>query len=215
MHVDHPAERCGPRRMRRMRRMRLATVLLSATAIAAGATAAIVTAGATSAPTTSQENTDALRYAASSSEVSSEVSSSGPPTQTPIPTPTPTTTPTALYDTAASPCSLSAVACVDIGAKKAWLQDADGVTRGPVPIETGQPGHLTPTGVFHVSWKADYTESTIYGLPMPHAVFFAAGGIAFHEGPLDSPSHGCVHLTAADATAFFAALNRGDEVDVW
>ena len=69
--------------------------------------------------------------------------------------------------------------------------------------------------MFHVSWKAAYTVSTIYDIPMPHAVFFAAGGIAFHEGALDSPSHGCVHLDAADATAFFDALKPGDEVDVW
>ena len=48
-----------------------------------------------------------------------------------------------------------------------------------------------------------------------HAVFFAAGGIAFHEGPLDVPSHGCVHLAAADAIAFFDALKPGNEVDVW
>jgi L,D-transpeptidase catalytic domain len=119
------------------------------------------------------------------------------------------------YDTHASPCRPTASACVDIGAKKAWLQHDGKVVRGPVPIETGQPGHETPTGTFHVSWKAVYTTSTIYGLPMPHAVFFAAGGIAFHQGPLDSPSHGCVHLGAADAAAFYNALNRGDEVDVW
>ena len=122
---------------------------------------------------------------------------------------------TPAYDTQDSPCSAMASACVDIAAKKAWLQDSSGVTFGPVPIETGQAGHETPTGTFHVSWKALYTVSTIYGIPMPHAVFFAAGGIAFHEGPLDVPSHGCVHLAAADAIAFFDALKPGNEVDVW
>jgi lipoprotein-anchoring transpeptidase ErfK/SrfK len=77
------------------------------------------------------------------------------------------------------------------------------------------PGHPTPTGSFHVAWKAEYTRSTIYDIPMPYSVFFATGGIAFHEGPLDEPSHGCVHLAHADAQAFFAALKVGDQVVVW
>lgn len=34
--------------------------------------------------------------------------------------------------------------------------------------------------------------------PMPYSVFFAPGGIAFHEGSLTEDSHGCVRL-AADA----------------
>jgi lipoprotein-anchoring transpeptidase ErfK/SrfK len=76
-------------------------------------------------------------------------------------------------------------------------------------------GHPTPTGSFHVAWKAGYTRSTIYDIPMPYSVFFATGGIAFHEGPLDEPSHGCVHLSHADAQAFFATLKVGDQVVVW
>lgn len=119
------------------------------------------------------------------------------------------------YDTAGSPCPKEAAACVDVTAKKAWLQSDGVVTRGPVSMEPGQPGHMTPLGTFHVSWKAEYTVSTLYGIPMPYAVFWADGGIAFHEGPLDTPSHGCVHLAEADAKAFFDALDKGDEVFVW
>jgi hypothetical protein len=128
---------------------------------------------------------------------------------------TPIAAPTPPYDTDDAPCPATAAACVDIDAKKAWLQDDDGVVRGPVSIQTGTPGHVTPVGSFQVAWKAAYTTSTIYGLPMPYSVFFASGGIAFHEGPLDVPSHGCVHLTHGDAQAFFAALQPGDEVVVW
>ena len=123
--------------------------------------------------------------------------------------------PTQTYDPATKPCRPTASACVDIAAGKAWLQVGGHVIRGPVPINTGTPAHPTPTGTFHVAWKAEYTRSTIYDIPMPYSVFFAAGGIAFHEGPLTEHSHGCVHLDHDDAQAFFAALKVGDEVDVW
>jgi lipoprotein-anchoring transpeptidase ErfK/SrfK len=97
----------------------------------------------------------------------------------------------------------------------AWLQHAGHPSYGPVPVSTGGPSQRTPHGVFHVVWKdAEHTSST-YGTDMPYAVFFAAGGIAFHAGPTDEPSHGCVHLPAASAPVFFAALDRGDRVEVF
>ena len=49
---------------------------------------------------------------------------------------------------------------------------------------------------------------------MPWAVFFAPGGIAFHEGRKETPSAGCVRLSAADAEIFFHALQIGDRVEV-
>lgn len=130
-------------------------------------------------------------------------------------TSSPTLAPTPTYDTDTKPCPPRASACVDIAAAKAWLQTNGRVTRGPVQISTGMEGHPTPTGSFHVAWKAEYTRSTIYDIPMPYSVFFASGGIAFHEGSLDEPSHGCVHLIHSDAQAFFAALKVGDQVVVW
>ena len=45
-------------------------------------------------------------------------------------------------------------------------------------------------------------------------VFFAEGGIAFHEGDMDTPSAGCIKLNNADAQAWFAYLQVGDEVQV-
>ena len=82
-------------------------------------------------------------------------------------------------------------------------------------MATGGQGQRTPRGTFHVVWKdAEHTSST-YGTDMPFSVFFAAGGIAFHGGPIDEPSHGCVHLPAAAAPVFFGALARGDRVEVF
>jgi len=67
-----------------------------------------------------------------------------------------------------------------------------------------------------VAWKAGPTYmSTIYHELIPWAVFFAPGGIAFHEGSLTSSSHGCVHLTMADAYYYNHHLFTGDEVVVF
>jgi lipoprotein-anchoring transpeptidase ErfK/SrfK len=103
---------------------------------------------------------------------------------------------------------------VRLSTKQAWLEDHGRATFGPVRIMYGAPGLDTPTGTFHVIWKAAELISNIYGTPMPHSVFFAPGGIAFHEGSLTEYSHGCVHLSASDATTFFNALEPGAVVQV-
>jgi lipoprotein-anchoring transpeptidase ErfK/SrfK len=107
---------------------------------------------------------------------------------------------------------------VDLAAHITWLQSGGKVTFGPVRMEPGPPGtpHATPRGTFHVSWKAgpDFI-STTYREPMPWPVFFAPGGIAFHGGSLTRPSHGCVHLTVADARYYNAHLPIGAEVVVF
>jgi len=76
------------------------------------------------------------------------------------------------------------------------------VTFGPVQMEPGPPGtaSATPAGTFQVAWKAgpNYV-STTYHEAMPWATFFAPDGIAFHGGSLTTWSHGCVHLTVANA----------------
>jgi lipoprotein-anchoring transpeptidase ErfK/SrfK len=88
------------------------------------------------------------------------------------------------------------------------------VTRGPVHIMTGDQDDPTPIGRFTVQWKAEQYTSRQYLVQMPYSVFFADGGIAFHQGNPNNPSAGCVHLSAADAQAWFAALEVSDEVQV-
>ena len=129
-------------------------------------------------------------------------------------------TPVHVARTSASPglpsgCSPRAEACVSTGQRLAWLQHEGRLAFGPVRITIGTPSQPTPRGAFHVVWKDEEHTSTLYGVDMPYSVFFAAGGIAFHQGPLDQPSHGCVHLTAVAASAFFAALQPGDRVEVF
>jgi L,D-transpeptidase catalytic domain len=114
-----------------------------------------------------------------------------------------------------TPCTAVARACVDLDENEAWLIGPDGeVERGPVDISPGGKGKETPTGDFRVYWKHQDHWSREYDAPMPWSVFFAPGGIAFHEGSLESPSGGCVRLDADDAAAFFTSLQVGDVVQV-
>lgn len=114
-----------------------------------------------------------------------------------------------------TPCTESARACVDVDGKQAWLIEDGDVVRGPVPISTGGEGRETPRGDFTVDWKnKNHHSSEFDGAPMPFAVFFAPGGIAFHEGNLDSGSAGCVRMAHDDAEAWFGFLQVGDPVQV-
>ena len=116
-------------------------------------------------------------------------------------------------------CPAAAAACVDLARHITWLQSDGRVTFGPVRMEPGKPGsgpHATPAGTFHVQWKAgpDFV-SDIYNEPMPWATFFAPGGVAFHGGSLTHWSHGCVHLTVANAHYYNENLPIGAEVVVF
>jgi len=113
-----------------------------------------------------------------------------------------------------TPCTATAKACVDIAEGRAWLFDDGSVTRGPAHIMTGDQDDPTPIGTFHVQWKAEQYTSRQYLVQMPYSVFFADGGIAFHEGRQDTSSGGCVKLGHEDAVAWFAYLQVGDEVQV-
>jgi lipoprotein-anchoring transpeptidase ErfK/SrfK len=114
-----------------------------------------------------------------------------------------------------TPCTAVARACVDLDENEAWLIGADGeIERGPVDISPGGEGKETPTGDFRVLWKHQDHWSREYDAPMPWSVFYAPGGIAFHQGSLESSSGGCVRLDPGDAEAFFSYLQVGDVVQV-
>ena len=133
-----------------------------------------------------------------------------------------------------TPCTKAAVACVSLGENRSWLFRKDLTTgetvidHGPVPIRSGGPGKETPLGDFHVQWKHKNHRSGEFfvphgcvkgtvgceGAPMNWAVFFADGGIAFHEGTLAIRSSGCVRLSAKDAEFYYTALHLGDKVEI-
>ncbi|WIX76445.1 L,D-transpeptidase [Amycolatopsis carbonis] len=115
---------------------------------------------------------------------------------------------------ATAPCSAQAKACVQLHTGTAWLMDNGNVVRGGVPITVGKPAYPTPAGTFHVQYKDIDHYSKQFNGPMPYSVFFTTTGVAFHQGSLKVQSHGCVHLSHADAVAFYNALHPGDVVQV-
>ncbi|WP_344426409.1 L,D-transpeptidase [Pseudonocardia ailaonensis] len=114
-----------------------------------------------------------------------------------------------------TPCTVTAKACVDLAHREAWLIVDGKVSRGPVRMMPGDRADPTPVGTFTVQWKdQNHISDMPNHAPMPFSVFFADGGVAFHEGSLQNPSYGCVHLTHDDAVAFFDYLQVGDQVQV-
>ncbi|MBF6086341.1 L,D-transpeptidase [Nocardia cyriacigeorgica] len=112
-----------------------------------------------------------------------------------------------------APCAPEARACLRLSTNEAWLIDNGRVVFGPTPISHGMPGYETPPGVFDVDFKRPFHWSTMHHAPMRWAVFFN-NDIAFHVGPVEHTSHGCVRMTEAGAHRFFEYLNVGDRVDV-
>ncbi|MGH3196852.1 MAG: L,D-transpeptidase [Streptosporangiaceae bacterium] len=151
----------------------------------------------------------------------------GPVAAIGLASPSPRATPDAAAAAAGSPrlsprarrsCPAAASACVDLSDHLTWLQSDGRVTYGPVRMEPGPPGtpHATPRGTFRVQWKAGANYiSTEYDEPMPYAVFFAPGGVAFHGGSLTNASHGCVHLDNGSARYYHDHLPVGAEVVVF
>ena len=147
------------------------------------------------------------------------------PAQIGVPSPEPRATPHATAAGTPTPsarirssCPAAATACVDLEHHLTWLQSDGHVTYGPVSMEPGPPGtrQATPRGTFHVQWRAGANYiSTEYHVPIPYAVFFAPGGVAFHGGSLDTPSHGCVHLDIGSARYYHDHLPTGAEVAVF
>jgi lipoprotein-anchoring transpeptidase ErfK/SrfK len=116
---------------------------------------------------------------------------------------------------AAAPCGSTAAACINLSTQQAWLMNGGRVTYGPTPITSGKPGYRTPSGTFTVLWKDRHHRSRAYNnAPMPYSVFFTQSGIAFHQGSLRAPSHGCVHLGHSAAVTFFNKLAVGEVVQV-
>lgn len=115
---------------------------------------------------------------------------------------------------AGTPCTASARACVSIAQRTTWLIEDGRVSYGPVTMRPGDAADPTPRGTFAVQWKAEQWTSRESYTQMPYSVFFADGGVAFHEGGMDSPSAGCVKLNRTEAQHYFATLQVGDQVQV-
>jgi hypothetical protein len=111
-------------------------------------------------------------------------------------------------------CPITATGCVDLKAKITWLQHGTTIFLGPVRMQPGEGNKKTPRGTFTIDKKAAVYFSHTYGGAMPYSVFWGHDGIAYHEGTLTGFSHGCIHLSMANAKKFFAALRLGERVYV-
>lgn len=132
---------------------------------------------------------------------------------------------------------------LDLTEQKAYLLYNDRAVMQS-PICSGRPGHLTPTGTFHITRKDLNHVSSIYGrivdrsnrtvvvdadvdMPTPAGTRFInapmhyfmefAPGIGMHAGYLPGypASHGCVRMPEKNAIAFFQALSVGAPVTVF
>ncbi len=114
-----------------------------------------------------------------------------------------------------TPCTVTAKACVDLASRQAWLISGGKVVGGPVDMMPGSPDEPTPVGTFSVLWKdKNHLSKEYHNAPMPNSVFFTNGGVAFHQGSLQSFSAGCVHLSKTDSESFYSYLQVGDQVQV-
>lgn len=112
-------------------------------------------------------------------------------------------------------CHPAARACIDLTRNETWLQQDGAIVYGPVPITSGRPGYRTHPGLFSVFWKDKNHLSSIFNnAPMPNSIFFD-GGIAFHQGSLSIPSHGCIHLSWGASQRYWDFLRYGDRVSVF
>jgi hypothetical protein len=85
----------------------------------------------------------------------------------------------------------------------------DGATRWTWPVSTGGGNRATPSGSFQpFRMEATHFSKEWDDAPMPHSIFFTKVGHAIH-GTYDvahlgsAVSHGCVRLSAANATQLY------------
>jgi hypothetical protein len=85
----------------------------------------------------------------------------------------------------------------------------DGAERWNWPVSTGAAGYTTPSGSFKpFRMEATHFSKEWDDAPMPHSMFFTKIGHAIH-GTYDTAhlgravSHGCVRLSAANATQLY------------
>ena len=90
------------------------------------------------------------------------------------------------------------------------IRDGEVVDRWPV--STGRRGYATPSGSFKpFRMEVDHHSDEWDDAPMPHSIFFTMQGHAIH-GTYETKhlgaavSHGCVRISAANATQLFAMV---------
>lgn len=82
------------------------------------------------------------------------------------------------------------------------------------PVSTGAPGYETPSGEFRpFRMEKEHYSKEWDDAPMPHSIFFTAGGHAVHgsyhiKSLGRRASHGCVRLHPDNAKTLFALVRK-------
>jgi lipoprotein-anchoring transpeptidase ErfK/SrfK len=120
----------------------------------------------------------------------------------------------------AKACRTGRVICADKTSRTLrWV--VDGKVKLHMDARFGAPGMDTDEGTFAVSLKSKDHISSLYGSPMPFAMFFN-GNEAVHYSPdfarrgFTGGSHGCVNVRdEAQVKKLFANVKVGDRVVVY
>jgi hypothetical protein len=117
-------------------------------------------------------------------------------------------------------CLTGRVLCIDKTARRlAWV--VDGGIRRVLDVRFGSEYTPTREGTFSVFWKHVDHVSTLYGSPMPYAMFFSRGQAVHYSSDFAArgyagASHGCVNVRdRAGIQALYAEVRVGDRVVVY
>jgi hypothetical protein len=117
-------------------------------------------------------------------------------------------------------CLTGRVLCIDKTARRlAWV--VDGSLRRVLDVRFGSEYTPTREGGFTVFWKHIDHVSTLYGSPMPYAMFFSRGQAVHYSSDFAArgyagASHGCVNVRdRAGIRALYAEVRVGDSVVVY
>jgi hypothetical protein len=89
------------------------------------------------------------------------------------------------------------------------------VTRA-IHVSTAAPGHITPSGHFHIYRKELMSWSKPFQVWLPYASYFY-GGYAFHQYPSVPgypASHGCIRIFDRDAIILYQFATLGTRVAI-
>ena len=109
--------------------------------------------------------------------------------------------------------------CADLRNQRLWLTKNGVRTYTAQRMRSGDTSlsqsEATKAGNHTIYWKNIDHVSSIFGSPMPYAMFFY-GGQAIHESSFSTPgSHGCINVTHNDAKKLWNNSPVGTPVSIW
>lgn len=109
--------------------------------------------------------------------------------------------------------------CANLNTQALWLTKDGTVTFRATRMRSGDPrlsnSEATVTGNHQIYWKDKDHISSVFGSPMPYAMFFYEGQ-AIHGSTFSLPgSHGCINVTMDDARRLWNKAPVGTPMSIW